>query len=440
MEFEMNEDELKHLPPLAPKQLEFILNANAKWNLAHGSVRCGKTVGTLFRFMEAVENCPDSKIFMVGHSSDTIYQNAIKLLFEDEIYSVFRPFCTWYAGKRQLKYRDKTIGTLGAKDEGAIGSFQGKTFSLVYCDEITLYPESIIDMIDTRLSMPHSMGFASMNPSHPNHKVKKWIDKAEAGDPNYYALHYTLDDNPFVDESYKQRIRDSLSGLFYKRNYLGIWCLAEGSIFDFFDRKIYCVRKPPRAAEYWICGIDYGSVNAFACVLIGVSTGKYTQTGKMMWVEKEYYWDPKKMGRQKTQSEFAQDVKEFIEPYAVKAIYCDPSAESFQLELRRMGIHVTDGNNDVENGISVMTSEMKKGNLFICDECVNTIREIEGYVWDSKAAARGDDEPVKKDDHTVDALRYAVMSHKVSVYDPYKEKESANNWLRDKYQPTRAFR
>jgi PBSX family phage terminase large subunit len=436
----MNEEDLKHLPPLAPKQLEFILNAKAKWNLAHGSVRCGKTVGTLFRFMEAVENCPDSKIFMVGHSSDTIYQNAIKLLFEDEIYSVFRPFCTWYAGKRQLKYRDKTIGTLGAKDEGAIGSFQGKTFSLVYCDEITLYPESIIDMIDTRLSMPHSMGFASMNPSHPNHKVKKWIDKAEAGDPNYYALHYTLDDNPFVDENYKQRIRDSLSGLFYKRNYLGIWCLAEGSIFDFFDRKIYCVRKPPRAAEYWIAGIDYGAVNAFACLLIGVSTGKYTQTGKMMWVEKEYYWDPKKMGRQKTQSEFAQEVKDFIEPYAVKAIYCDPSAESFQLELRRMGIHVLDGNNDVENGISVMTSEMKKGNLFICDECVNTIREIEGYVWDSKAAARGDDEPVKKDDHTVDALRYAVMSHKVAVYDPYKEKEAASTWLRDKYQPSRTFR
>jgi len=204
--------------PLSPKQLEFILNSKAHWNLAHGSVRSGKTVGTLFRFMQAVHECPDSQIWMVGHSSDTIFQNAIRLLLESDQLSVFRPFCTWYAGKRQLKFMDKTISTLGAKDEGAIGSFQGKTFSLVYCDEMTLYPESIIDMIDTRLSNPHSMGFASMNPSHPSHKLKQWIDKADAGDKNYYALHFTLGDNPFVDEAYKMRIRNSLSGLFYKLN------------------------------------------------------------------------------------------------------------------------------------------------------------------------------------------------------------------------------
>jgi len=153
---------------------------------------------------------------------------------------------------------DKTIGTMGARDEGAIGQFQGKTMSLVYCDEMTLYPESIIDMIDTRLSNPWSMGFASMNPSHPNHKVKQWIDMADAGDPNYYALQFTLDDNPFVDEDYKSRIRNSLSGVFYKRNYLGHWCLAEGSVYDFFDRKVHVVRRPPRAADYWIAAIDYG--------------------------------------------------------------------------------------------------------------------------------------------------------------------------------------
>lgn len=405
--------------PLAPRQLEFIINSTRHWNLAHGSVRSGKTVGTLFRFMEAVNNCPDSQIFMVGHSSDTIYQNAIRLLLESDQLAIFRPFCTWYAGKRQLKFKEKTVVTLGAKDEGAIGSFQGKTFSLVYCDELTLYPESIIDMIDTRLSNPHSMGFASMNPAHPTHKVKKWIDKADAGDPNYYALHFTLDDNPYVDEEYKQRIRDSLSGLFYKRNYLGLWCLAEGAIFDFFDTKIHVLKRPPRAAEYWIAAIDYGVVNPFCCLLIGVSTGKHNQLGKCLWVEKEYYWDPKQQGRQKTNSEFADDMQEFLEPYAVKQLYIDPSAEAFQLELRKRGVHVVHANNDVENGIQMMTSEMRKGNLFVLEECKNTIREIESYVWDPKAAQQGYDEPMKRDDHSVDCLRYCIATHRVSTYNPY---------------------
>lgn len=422
---------------MSPKQIQFIKESTAHWNLAHGSVRTGKTIGTLFRFMQAAYECPDSQIFMVGHSSDTIYQNAIRLLLESEQMSIFRPYCTWFSGKRQLKFRDKTIQTLGAKDEGAIGQFQGKTFSLVYCDEMTLYPESIVDMIDTRLSNPWSKGFASMNPAHPDHKIKKWIDKAASGDENYYELHFTLDDNPYVDDNYKQRIRDSLSGLFYKRNYLGLWCLAEGAIFDFFDKNIHVVKHPPRAAEYYIAAIDYGTANPFACLVIGVSTGKYTQTGKCLWVEKEYYWDPKAKGRQKINSEFADDVVEFLEPYGVKHLYIDPSAEAFQLELRRRGLHTVHANNDVENGIQVMCAQMAQGNLFIMEDCKNLIREIESYVWDPKQALKGYDEPLKKDDHAVDALRYAINSHKVAVYDPYKQTQQREEWLRDRYSISR---
>lgn len=420
--------------PLSKKQLEFIIHSTKHWNLAHGSVRSGKTVGTLFRFMEAVEHCPDSQIFMVGHSSETIYQNAIRLLLESDQLSIFRPFCTWQSGKRQLLFRDKVISTLGAKDEGAIGSFQGKTFSLVYCDEMTLYPESIIDMIDTRLSNPHSMGFASMNPSHPSHKIKKWIDKADAGDPNYYSLHFTLDDNPYVSESYKQRIRDSLSGLFYKRNYLGLWCLAEGSIFDFFDRSIHVLKRPPRAADYWVASIDYGTNNPFACLLIGVSTGRHQQLGALSWVEKEYYYDSKSVGRQKINSELANDVQEFLEPYGVQKIYMDPSAAAFQLELQRRSFQVVHGNNEVIDGIQMMTQQMKNGNLFVCEECTNTIREIEGYCWDSKAADKGYDEPLKKNDHTVDALRYYTATHKI-VMSQYNH--SPDTYLKNRFTPTR---
>jgi len=421
--------------PLSSRQLEFIFNSNCHWNLAHGSVRSGKTVGTLFRFMQAVDECPDSQIFMVGHSSETIFQNAVRLLLESDQLSIFRPFCTWFSGKRQLKFRDKTIATLGAKDEGAIGQFQGKTMSLVYCDEMTLYPESIIDMIDTRLSNPHSMGFASMNPSHPSHKLKQWIDKAESGDPNYYSLHFTLEHNPYVDDGYKQRIRDSLSGLFYKRNYLGLWCLAEGAIFDFFDRKIHVVKRPPRSAEYWVAGIDYGVSNNFACVLMGVNTGHSTQSGPMKWFEKEYVWDSKKMGRQKTNSEYADDVEQFLEPYGVKTIYIDPSAASFRLELQRRGMHVVDADNDVMNGITYMTSEMCKGSLFVCQDCTELIKEIEGYVWDNKASERGEDKPLKKGDHCLDACRYVSFTHKVVAYNPYAHNPA--KYLRDRYQVTR---
>jgi PBSX family phage terminase large subunit len=418
---------------LSKKQLEFVIKSTAHWNLAHGSVRTGKTYGTLFRFMQAAYECPDSQIYMVGHTVDTIYQNAIRLIFESEQLAIYRPFCNWFKGDRILRFKDKVIKCLGAKDTGAIGQFQGKTMSLIYCDEMTLYPESIISMIDTRLSLPHSMGFGSMNPTYPNHPIKKWIDAGEAGDKNYYSLHFTLEDNPFVDDDYKQRIKNSSSGVFYKRNYLGLWCLAEGAIFDFFDYNIHTVRRPPTSPNYYIASIDYGTSNAFVCLVIGVSTGEFTQSPKQMWVEKEYFWDCKKTGRQKVNSEFANDVQEFISPYGVSKVYIDPSAASFQLELSRRGIHAIHADNDVYNGIQKMASALHNGELLICRECKNTIREIESYVWDNKKSETGEDEPVKKDDHCMDALRYAVYTHKISGYDPYKDSQRAQDWMKNRF-------
>jgi PBSX family phage terminase large subunit len=422
--------------PLSPKQLEFIDHSTKQWNIAHGAVSTGKTIATLFRFMQAVSDCPDSQIFMVGHSSDTIYRNAIRLLLESEELKIFRPFCHWLTGKRQLKFKNKIIQTLGAKDEGAIGAFQGLTASLMYCDEMTLYPEPIIDMIDTRLRKEHSMGFAAMNPSHPNHKCKQWIDWAAEGNEKYYALHFVLDDNPFLTEEYKERVRNSASGLFYKRNVLGLWVMAEGAIFDFFDKKIYVQERAPACADYWIAGIDYGASNPFCCLLIGVCIGEKNQQGKQLWVEKEYYWDHKR--RPKVNTELADDMAAFLEPYGVKMIYLDPSAESFQNDLQRRGMHVVHAKNDVFNGIQKMTDMVRNGQCIILKECVNLVREIEGYVWDSKAAKKGYDQPLKQDDHCVDALRYALYSHKIAEYSPYKEK-TANDYLQNRFQTSRRF-
>jgi PBSX family phage terminase large subunit len=414
------------------------MESKARWNIAHGSVSSGKTMGSTFAFMSAVEACPDTQIWMIGHTSSTIYDNVVRLILEKkgdgpDPLSVFRPYCTWKKGDRELLYKDKTISTVGAKDSGAIGAIQGKTMSLALCDEMTLYPESIIDMIDTRLRNPHSKGYATMNPSYPTHKIKGWIDRATAGDPNYYQLHFKLEDNPYLDQSYKDRIKNSLSGVFYKRNYLGEWCLAEGSIFDFFDRSIYVVQRPPRAADYWIVGIDYGTNNAFAAVLIGVNCGKYTQEKPMLWVEKEYYWDSKKTQRQKTSGEFADDIKEWLSPYSIRAIYIDPSAAHFRLDLQRRGMHPVPADNDVINGITKMTDEMKSGRLFVCSECVNLIREIEGYVWHPKCKEKGEDEPLKADDHAVDAMRYAILTHKPARFDQEEYNKKLENQMKQRY-------
>jgi hypothetical protein len=54
-----------------------------------------------------------------------------------------------------------------------------------------------------------------------------------------------------------------------------------------------------------------------------------------------------------------------------------------------------------------------------------------------KAAEKGEDKPIKKDDHSIDSLRYAVYSHKISTYDYQAHAKLQESWLRDKYQVTR---
>ena len=130
----------------------------------------------------------------------------------------------------------------------------------------------------------------------------------------------------------------------------------------------------------------------------------------------------------------ANDVVDFLEPYSVKQLYIDPSAASFKEELRRRGLHTIDANNEVLDGITVMTSEMKKGNLFVCKECKNMIREIESYSWDPRKAKIGIDEPIKRDDHAVDALRYCIASHKIAEYRPYKD-DGPNDYLANRFNP-----
>jgi phage terminase large subunit len=128
------------------------------------------------------------------------------------------------------------------------------------------------------------------------------------------------------------------------------------------------------------------------------------------WVEKELYWNPKVTFRQKTNSEFADDIERFIEGYNVSGLYLDPSAESFQVELRRRKIRVIEAVNDVFPGITFVANLISNHQLKVVDTCKHLVGEMEMYVWDSKKALRGIEEPVKSNDHLCDALRYALYT------------------------------
>ena len=92
-------------------------------------------------------------------------------------------------------------------------------------------------------------------------------------------------------------------------------------------------------------------------------------------------------------------------------IIVDTSAASFIQELRSRGWVVKEADNEVLDGIRKTGALFAKHQLLVNRrKCPGLIGELQSYVWDDKAAEKGEEKPVKQLDHGPDAIRYKVNS------------------------------
>lgn len=299
----------------------------------------------------------------------------------------------------------KTLHVIGADDERAESKIRGPTFQGAYVDEATIIPESVFRMLVSRCAMNDAKIFATTNPDSPFHWLKTdFIDNN--ADVKYWD--FNLDDNPKLKKEDKEYLIRQYRGLWYQRFIQGLWVQAEGSIYDFFEERLHVIDWPRSVAQYYLVGIDYGTTNPCSFVLIGVNEDSYPN----YWVEDEYYFDSKVHQRQKTDSEYAEDFVKFIDGKSVRAIYVDPSAVSFRTELARAGVQsVYEAKNQVIDGIRTVSTYLNAGSLKICRKCKHLIQEFQSYVWDAKSLIKGEDKPLKANDHALDALRYVIFTH-----------------------------
>ena len=217
--------------------------------------------------------------------------------------------------------------------------------------------------------------------------------------------------HPSLTDAYKDFLKRQYSGLWYQRYIEGQWVQAEGAVFDMFSNDLHVLDFAPTCnPDYYLAGIDYGTTNPCAFLLLAYSASNYPN----MWVEKEYYWNSKERQKQKTDTEYAEDFIKFVDNLSapLKTVYLDPSAVSFRLELQRHGVRgVQEADNDVLPGIRFVAGLLSNGTLKITAACKNLIHEFKSYLWDDKARERAIDKPLKQADHAIDSLRYVCHSH-----------------------------
>lgn len=176
--------------------------------------------------------------------------------------------------------------------------------------------------------------------------------------------------------------------------------------------------QEPAQKHYGLIGIggDYGQQNATTFQAFGID--EYNQKFQGLG---EYYHSGRESGTQKSPSEYAGDLMDFIGTLAERygcehfCVYLDPSASGLAEEIRRQirscpyWVVLRQAENDVALGINRVQRLLTFGILQVCQEQPEAIGEFRTYEYDKKSIERGKEEPVKIGDHCMDAIRYVVM-------------------------------
>ena len=307
---------------------------------------------------------------------------------------------------------------------------EDKPIKLVVLDELTEFfddgeGEDELANIEATFVRGNSAGFQMVYlynpPKNPNAPVNVWCKKMEQR-PDCLHIHTDYRDVPV--EWLGQDLIDSAEAMkavdpkMYRWTWLGEPVGIDELIYYMFSERHRQAPDPERLYDRVYIGGDYGQQNATTYQAFGLDTYRHKFSGLG-----EFYHSGRDSGKQKSPSEYAQDLLELMnqiyEKHRSRAfyIYLDPSAKGLQEEIRRAAhgtsldysVLIRDAKNDVALGISRVQKALDFDVLSVAPAQKNLIRELGVYQYDKKSIEKGKEVPVKEDDHGCDAMRYAVM-------------------------------
>lgn len=408
---------------LSQKQNEFIVNATKRYNFKVGAVRSGKSyVDTAFVIPERIRERHglEGLNFIIGVSTQTVERNVLQPMREIYTDALIGNI---HSNSNIAKVCGEPVYCIGAEKASQVSKIQGSSIKYCYGDEIAKWSKEVFEMLKSRLDKDYSCMDGALNPESPTHWLKKFIDDEEM---DSYIQHYTIFDNPFLPKKFVENLCKEYEGtVYYQRYILGLWAQAEGLILPDYEHAIgncpFVLSLDSFNAMSDFClSIDYGTLNAFACLL-------WVKIGGTWWAWRGYYYSGRETGVQKTDSEYADEVCKLVEPIfqiqqkaldkyriseteKIQAII-DPSAASFITELQKRKIFkVWHADNNVEDGLRNTNTAIKHDLIKINRTIKEWKDEAGGYVWDAKLAEKDIEAPVKINDHYMDATRYFVRT------------------------------
>jgi len=247
---------------------------------------------------------------------------------------------------------------------------------------------------------PYAQVFGDCNPAGSYH----WIRK-RALEGKTKLITSTHQDNPTLYDKAgnltKQgkatmAVLEGLSGVRRQRLLLGQWATAEGAVYDTFNRTTHVAERDHAGFQNWYLAMDEGYTNPAVILLVG------EDGDGRLHIAREYY------ERGKLQKDVVAIANNWYLEKKTRLAAVDAAAAGLIADLRDAGIPAEPHKGRGLDGITLVQQYLKvqddgRSRLTVDPSCVNVINEFESYTWKSGKA-----EPVKENDHALDALRYLV--------------------------------
>lgn len=305
----------------------------------------------------------------------------------------------------------------------------GPSLSWFWLDEDRKMPEKVFTLMQptlTQVGYPHQAWLTSTPAGKAHWSRKIWL-------PKQYAKEFDIDiperaagtyrsytawtkDNPNLSPDYYKTLVSTYGGAntsLAKQELFGEEIIFEDLVFPVWDSTKH-MKKP----ELWptpltkmkrvLAGVDFGFTNPCAVVVEGIDEQQ------RHYILDEFYQV------HMSEQELARVLKAMRRQYGIKYFICDSADPRWLRALRAAGLPAiaakkTIGSiNDPSSGIGLchatLSREMEDGTqgFYVRPKCINFKREIENYVReDSKDKLNPSEKPRKKNDHLLDAWRYA---------------------------------
>lgn len=360
-------------------------------------VNCGR------RFGKTTEACEEIKGKALGKPSRICYiaptyQQARDIAWEQfkkELYPI-----TIQANESRLELRVKTQdggeSIIFLRGWESVETLRGQRFDFLVIDEIASMRNFWMNWQEVlRPTLTDSKGEALFisTPKGFNHFYDLY--NLEAKDKDYQSFHFTTYDNPFIPKEEIDKARQELTEDRFAQEYLADFRKTEGLVYKEFSRELHLYDKDVQGEL--LGGVDFGFTNPAAVLQI------VKDKDAVYWVKDEWY----KTGRTEPQ------IAEYVASCKFNRVYPDPENPSAIEALNQKGIRIVEvvkGKDSVMSGVNRVREMFKSNRLKIHRSCINLISELETYSYPEKQGGHNlQENPVKENDHALDALRYVIM-------------------------------